>query len=236
MSTAEWYYLQNGQQIGPVASGQLRQLASRGRLQPQDLVWRDGLTSWVPAARVKGLFPEDEYTLLEEEAAPLPPRASAGAEDDEFEPAVKRPRKVARHGYAGFWKRAAAFLVDTIILGLIGFGLGMILGFTMAAAMGPKLDLNQVGLVGNILGLILNWLYFTVQESSESQATFGKRALHIKVVDEDGRRISFLRANGRYFGKMISALLLGIGLLMVAFTPRKQGLHDMMARTLVVND
>jgi uncharacterized RDD family membrane protein YckC len=59
-------------------------------------------------------------------------------------------------------------------------------------------------------------------------------ALGIIVTDLEGRRIGFGRATGRYFAKILSALILGIGFLMVAFTQRKQGLHDMIAGTLVV--
>ncbi len=56
----------------------------------------------------------------------------------------------------------------------------------------------------------------------------------IVVIGLDGQRISFLRATGRYFAKILSALILFIGFLMVAFTARKQALHDIIANTLVV--
>jgi uncharacterized RDD family membrane protein YckC len=59
-------------------------------------------------------------------------------------------------------------------------------------------------------------------------------ALGIRVTDLDGGRISFGRATGRYFGKILSGLILGIGFLMAAFTERKQALHDLLAGTLVV--
>jgi len=72
-------------------------------------------------------------------------------------------------------------------------------------------------------------------ESSPSQGAFGKMALGIKGTDLEENRVSFGKATGRYFGKIISALLLLIGLVMVAFTEKKQGLHDMMAGCLVVN-
>jgi uncharacterized RDD family membrane protein YckC len=71
-------------------------------------------------------------------------------------------------------------------------------------------------------------------ESSAKQATVGKMALGIIVTDLEGRRLGFGRATGRYFAKILSALILGIGFLMAAFTERKQGLHDMVASTLVV--
>ena len=57
----------------------------------------------------------------------------------------------------------------------------------------------------------------------------------IEVTGESGARISWLRANARYWSKAISFLMLGIGFLMVAFTARRQALHDMVAGTLVVS-
>jgi uncharacterized RDD family membrane protein YckC len=236
MSTAEWYYLRNGQQAGPVGSGQLKQLAARGGLQPHDLVWRDGLSNWVPAARVKGLFPDAEYVLVEDEAQSTAAARAGPDADDEFQPEARRPRKALRYGYAGFWKRLFAFVIDHLVLMGLSFGVGLALGFVLALTLGPNLDVNQLALIGNGVGLVLFWLYFTVQESSESQATVGKRALHIKVTDEFGQRISFARANGRFFGKFLSGALLGLGYLMAAFTERKQALHDLLAHTLVVND
>jgi uncharacterized RDD family membrane protein YckC len=55
----------------------------------------------------------------------------------------------------------------------------------------------------------------------------------LKVTDLYGNRISFERATGRHFAKILSAMILCIGYLMVAFTERKQGLHDLLAGTLV---
>jgi len=71
-------------------------------------------------------------------------------------------------------------------------------------------------------------------ESSVRQATIGKGILGLRVTDLDGNRITFLRAAIRDLAKIISAFILLIGFIMVAFTERKQGLHDMIAGTLVV--
>ena len=84
------------------------------------------------------------------------------------------------------------------------------------------------------LQVVINWLYEALLTSSERGATLGKMAVGLRVVTEQGERISFLRATGRYFAKYVSALILGIGFLMVAFTDRKRGLHDMIAGTLVI--
>jgi uncharacterized RDD family membrane protein YckC len=239
MSTAEWYYLVEGQQMGPVGSRELKTLADRGRLQPSDLIWREGLPNWVPAARVKGLFVDTDVYGLDEEPAPLPAAPPAGAEEDEeFAPERVRRKKSRepRRGYAGFWKRFAAAFLDGIVLAFLGGAVGFVIGFGMGMAMGPNLDINQVQAVTFIAGLIVQWLYYASLESSEEQATWGKRALHIKVTDDSGQRISFGRASWRWLAKNLMVLTLGIGFLMAAFTPRKKALHDYMASTLVVND
>jgi hypothetical protein len=58
MSMTEWYYARGQQQSGPVSSVELKRLALAGELQPEDLVWREGLTEWAPARSVRGLFEE----------------------------------------------------------------------------------------------------------------------------------------------------------------------------------
>jgi uncharacterized RDD family membrane protein YckC len=83
--------------------------------------------------------------------------------------------------------------------------------------------------------MIVGWLYYALMESSVNQATLGKMALGIKVTDLDGNRISFGRATGRYFGKIVSGMILYIGFIMAGFTEKKQALHDIMASCLVVN-
>jgi uncharacterized RDD family membrane protein YckC len=80
---------------------------------------------------------------------------------------------------------------------------------------------------------IVGWVYFAGFESSHMQATPGKAALGLKVTDLNGNQIGFGTATGRYFGRILSGILY-IGYIMVAFTERKQGLHDMLAGTLVV--
>jgi len=86
-----------------------------------------------------------------------------------------------------------------------------------------------------LLITVITWLYFAICESSAWQATPGKLALGIRVTDLHGARISLPRALGRYPAKYLSALLFGIGFLMVGWTRRKQGLHDMLVGTLVLN-
>ena len=84
-----------------------------------------------------------------------------------------------------------------------------------------------------VLVIFGSWLYEAFMLSSQYQATLGKMIFGMKVTDLYGNRISFARATGRHFAKWLSGMILGIGYIMVGFTERKQGLHDMLAGTLV---
>lgn len=77
------------------------------------------------------------------------------------------------------------------------------------------------------------WIYEALMLSSQYQATLGKMIFGMKVTDLAGNRISFGRATGRHFAKILSGLVLCIGYIMVGITERKQGLHDILAGTLV---
>lgn len=84
------------------------------------------------------------------------------------------------------------------------------------------------------LALMVSWIYYSLLESSAWQATLGKKALGLEVTDLEGHRISFGRATGRFFGKILSAFILLIGFIMAGFTEKKQALHDILAGTLVI--
>lgn len=123
--------------------------------------------------------------------------------------------------YAGFWRRVLASLIDGILLSLVTGS------FTWVVDFG---DFK----VSYGLGIVVQWLYYALLESSNYQATLGKMAIGIVVTDEQYRRITFGRATGRFFGKFLSAVILGIGFMMAGFTQKKQALHDVLAGTLVV--
>jgi uncharacterized RDD family membrane protein YckC len=140
--------------------------------------------------------------------------------------------------YAGFWLRFVAWLIDAIGLWFVGAVLGLVFGFVggiLDSTTGANGTIQSIASVlAYAIGLAGQWLYFSLMESSAHQATLGKLALGIRVIDYEGGRISFGRATGRYFGKLISGLLCYVGFAMAGFTDRKQALHDIMASTLVV--
>jgi uncharacterized RDD family membrane protein YckC len=122
---------------------------------------------------------------------------------------------------AGFWLRAVAHLIDDVLLGA-GVGMLLLVGVRLPAAIA-------------LVVLLFAWIYFAGMESSRHQATLGKMALRLHVTDLQGRPLSFGRATGRYFAKLITGLIpLGVGYAMAGFTEKKQALHDMIAGSLVV--
>ena len=151
-------------------------------------------------------------------AAPPPPVWDATPRDSGGGPGI--------HGYGGFWIRVVAYIIDAILLGVVSNILGLAIG-----SADPTTGLNYTG--GGV-SFIIGLLYFALLESSERGATLGKMAVGLRVVTDQGQRLSLGHALGRYLAKIISGLILGIGYLMVAFTDRKRGLHDMIAGTLVV--
>ncbi len=144
--------------------------------------------------------------------------------------------------YAGFWRRFVAFLIDSTIVMIIGCTggsvIGLLYGFLVAATTVGDINYDSIifeaGVLGLIWGIAADCLYFTALESSPMQATPGKLAMNIIVTNYEFRRIGFGQANARYWGKLVSSLILCIGFLMVAFTEKKQALHDQLAGTLVI--
>lgn len=123
--------------------------------------------------------------------------------------------------YGSFWERFAAMFIDGIILAIVNFLVGLLVsGWPFFA--------------GNLVTIIIGWLYYALQESGSNQATVGKRAMGLRVTDLNGHRVSFARATGRHFGKIISAIIIFIGYFMMIWDDRNQTLHDKMAGTLIV--
>ena len=156
--------------------------------------------------------------------------------------------------YAGFWLRFVAYLLDSLILGvpiviivliiLLSTGFAGFLHNLPNPPSPPSPDdvANAIG-AGFVLGIVLVsllavigvWLYYAGFESSSWQATPGKKVLNLTVTDLFGARISFGRATGRFFAKIITELIpLKIGYILAGITERKQALHDMIASTLVL--
>jgi uncharacterized RDD family membrane protein YckC len=290
-----WYYTDaERQQQGPLSTDELKQYFHREIVNPDTLVWRDGMLHWralselaeqlnlLPAAAAPA-EPPPSTKAGPPALAPLPPVAepepaptiapaptsgravfNLGSEPSELPPQVLaeahqravqaldnldsgnpyRPSQAALRSrapaarnqdivYAGFWKRAAAAIADSMVIGLIGRFGGEALGTLLGDLFGGG-ELAVALMIASVT-LLLQACYYAFFHASFNAATPGKMLIGIKVVRSDGENISFLRAVARYFATIPSGLLLGIGYLMAGFTARKQALHDMICDTVVVD-
>jgi len=152
--------------------------------------------------------------------------------------------------YAGFWWRFLAYIIDDLIIGAVSWifilPILAVFGISMysfkEAGMNPddaELLILPIILASSSIGLlatVIQWLYFAIMESSKNQGTIGKMVLKIKVTDVEGNRITFAKATGRYFGKILSGMILMIGYIMAGFTEKKQALHDILASCYVIKE
>ncbi len=232
----------DGERHGPYQEKDVREWLRSGKVSPDDLAWYEGLADWQP------------LSVLFRDAVPAAPPAAGQPGTASAAPLQALPQTTAAvlEDYAGFWKRVAAYILDAIVLYIpnnllimrsMGDGAAqeamkqMMISapgdpHVMMAAYSQYYATMSTPL---IITAVITWLYFALCESSPWQATLGKLALGIRVTDLEGRRISIWRALGRYLAKFLSAFILCIGFLMVGWTRRKQGLHDMLCSTLVLN-
>ena len=145
-----------------------------------------------------------------------------------------RPTGTPAVAYGGFWIRFVAYIIDAVVLGIVSSVLFGIFGISLVPKDFSNYDLPQSFVWINLASVAIVWLYFALLESSPRGATIGKMALGLRVVTGDGQQLTFLNATGRYFAKFLSAMFMCIGFIMVGFTDRKRGLHDMIANTLVI--
>jgi len=130
--------------------------------------------------------------------------------------------------YAGFTKRLLAFIVDRILIWLL-----------LYAALGYAMDFHLYNL-HNLLGFhtimidIFVYIYFVVCETSSWQGTLGKHLLGMKVVNEQYGKVTAAQAMWRFTWKYLSGLIFMLGFIWVIFDPKKQGWHDKLAKTYVI--
>lgn len=224
----------DGERHGPYKEADIRQWLRSGQVSIDDLGWYEGLADWQP---LSVLFPDEKPAAAPPMAPPLPQRAAMTAPE-------------AAADYAGFWQRFGAWVIDLIVLivpsaiAFYAFGgldaykhfLEQVQGGAdMATAMREYALGAQSSSVATV---VIGFVYYALFEGSKWQATPGKLALRLRVTDIDGQRLSLGRAAARNAVRLTNMIIWLIPLvcyLAVAWTQRKQGLHDLVAGTLVLN-
>ena len=236
----------NHERHGPYKEVDVRQWLRDGRLSPDDLAWHEGLADW---QALSALFPD-------EVCAASMPEANTSDMGEGGTPSPFRENLERCQDYAGFWKRALAFIIDWLILlfpkAIVLMKLGGFSAFEHLVTQVQDHVAIQVALVeygvavrpSVLMGLLIVFAYYVLFECSRFQATPGKLALGLRVSDLSGKRLGLWRAAVRNMVRLSSAcvgilpfmvFLPSICYIAVAFTARKQGLHDLLAQTLVLN-
>lgn len=238
--------------IGPFTRAQVAEKLQTGEFSPDALAFVEGLTQWTPLRDV--LAKVDAATAPPPVPISAPPAYtpySATVPAYSYAVTMQPPSGLV---YAGFWIRVAAHILDNLIVSIpfvvlwfiaviMLVGMGVIVAPVQSFTSSSGTQAVPLAFLGTILALyftlifgrlVVVWLYHAILESGPHQSTWGKRLLGLKVTSITGERISFGHATGRYFSTLITNLTMGIGYLMVAFTDRKQSLHDMIASTLVI--
>jgi uncharacterized RDD family membrane protein YckC len=130
---------------------------------------------------------------------------------------------------AGFWIRVGAYLIDGIIVGAFN----SVVTFAITLAAGGSIN----GLPAFLLFLfdfLVGIAYFSFLWSTRGQS-IGMMATGLRVIQTDGTPLTLGRAVARALALALSFAICFVGVIMVAFTQRKQGLHDLICNTLVVH-
>lgn len=220
---------------GPFTREQVAEKLQRGEVTLSSLAFVDGLTQWTPLrdvlARVDAANPPAPVLPTVPVSAPLAPTPAYS-----YAATMEPPAHLV---YAGFWLRVVAIIIDGLVFSPITLASWLLQHWAQNAEQNSLSPAAMIGIgllliADGLFIIVARWLYFALMESSPWQATLGKKALGLRVTGMDGQRIGFGRATGRYFGKFISAIPLGIGFMMAGWTERKQALHDLIAGTLVI--
>ena len=141
---------------------------------------------------------------------------------------------------AGMGRRVAAYLVDALLGWAVALGVQFLVAVAVLALSGPA-DAEAAGrqadvamAIGLPVGAVASFLYRPLCEGSRWQATVGKRLLGLRVARADGGDLDFWQALLRQLARLACELTLGIGYLVAFWTRRRQGLHDLIAGTVVV--
>src|SRR6266568_2992970 len=219
-----WYYVDAGQQAGPISDDELATLAGSGKIQPDTLVWREGLAAWLPYSQVK---PGGSLN-----APPVMPAGPGTA----VETPVALGVVAVGMAYGGFWLRFVAKILDGLIQDIILIPLFLLFSprISLMGRFGPPTPaeiakLVVVVLVGGVVGICYNTFFL-----GKFGATPGKMVCGLKVLTPEGTPISYARALGRVAAEFLSSMFCSLGYIIAAFDRQKRALHDHIASTRVI--
>jgi uncharacterized RDD family membrane protein YckC len=169
---------------------------------------------------------------------PPPPPAYAPAPQWQAPPAPSAaPEAGVEFRYAGFWIRVVAYVIDSILINVVALVIGFIFAF-IAVIVNPNVvedsQSTTFNVADQVVGVLISFAYFAGLWTLNG-CTYGQRWLGLRVVDAATFQPPRpAQAALRWLGLVLSFLALCIGVIWVAFDPRKQGWMDKLAGTVVI--
>ena len=258
----QWYVRKGGKKHGPFTNEQLKKLAATGKIDRTDQLWKEGMEKWVPCSSAKGLFvaaapaslappppafdnplaaPDSDdptaafsgfempaYVPTPEEPPPLKPAEPPATSG--YTPVKKASRQLE---YADFGQRVGGAVIDNFVSAIFATPLIVLCFASKLIDITDKSQQSEGALMIQGIVWLTAFVYGTLLDSGRQGATFGKRAMSIRVTDVEGRRVGIGRAMLRQFIRPFSFFLFA-GILLSFVTKRKQTLHDLISGTVVV--
>jgi uncharacterized RDD family membrane protein YckC len=252
--SSDWYYANTGERVGPVTENEFHSLRQNGLIGPRTLVWREGLTGWLPLSEAIVNLASDPAeggictvcagnVGAENLIAFQSSRVCADCKDNFFRRVREQGLETHLPGarFAGFWIRLLARFLDALIIVVVTWPLsiGVVALTGLGKSVGRPIPPAQLMVFFGWWGAMtfVLWLLEAVYEAfflSKRGGTPGKLILGLRVVRPDGERLTFWRGFARFFAHTLSSWILGIGYVMAAFDEEKRALHDRVCDTRVV--
>lgn len=248
----DWYYADEGKQIGPLGSSALERLVIDGTVKPGTLVWHEGMDEWRPYGEIQrdltiardAPIAEDSEHFCIECGNPFSRDYMIKFENSWVCADCKQiyVQKLKEGGnlsgtveYGGFWIRVGAKIIDAVIMGVVSSLFSVVIAFIFISGDPDSMSAVMVQVAIIFLNMLIGTAYTTFFLGKYG-ATLGKMALKLKVVRSDGEPLSYGRAFGRHFADLLSGLILYIGYIIAAFDEEKRALHDHICDTRVVRN
>lgn len=251
-----WYYAVLNQRLGPVSDTDFAALVANGTITPATLVWRQGMAGWLPYAQAigPGSAEDPDHAVCAVSGRRYPKSqmlqyegrwVSAEHRDVFFQRLREGMLPAAAdtmpgpYGYAGFWLRFLATIIDGMAVGFVNMIVILPLAFALGIySAGAKSEPNLGLMIGfqvvtNLFSITLTLVY-QLWMLRKYDATLGKMALGLKLLRTDGSKLTKGRIVGRYFSHFISAVTLYIGYMMAGWDDEKRALHDRICDTRVI--
>lgn len=253
----DWYYADEGKPVGPLSEADFRALVTTGTIGPSTMIWREGMSAWLPFSNMPIPAPIRPEPVPESPAAssmdPALAAAPAGPQTPESPVASQTTAHTERGAalvYASMGSRFVAKFVDGVFLyvlfAIMPLPVCKFLDYPFSQFLSDLNDMNnakasQATLESIVSVYALTFALWFVAAFAASVffvgrfgATPGKLALRLRIVRSDGSALSYGRAAGMFFAEILDIFVLGLGYLMANGDPERRTLRDRICDTRVI--